>query len=100
MVNKDDTKKCRGTSRYQNIASQGYLSYINEERLKMLKKEDEESKIIRRRMDRKAENAETTNISGKEVQAKRVRFIQKVITMLKDEQDDLLGVYESILQIY
>ena len=55
LVNKDDTKKCRGTSKYHSISSQGYIKYINEERLKMLTKEDEESKVIRRRMDKKVE---------------------------------------------
>ena len=55
LVNGDNTKKCRGTSKYQSISSQGYIKYINEERLKILSKEDEESKVVRRKMDKKVE---------------------------------------------
>ena len=32
LINKDNNKKCRGTSRYQSISSYGYIKYINEER--------------------------------------------------------------------
>ena len=51
-------------------------------------------------MDKKVQQGEETNVSGVEKQDKRLKFVKKVLMMLKDEQDDLLSIYENVMLVY